>query len=439
MKNLLTLKTFCDRLSTMLPLVGILILSAPSSEIFPTRWQLKPAQASTLEYSFEQTSRENTPENLAKAIASSLERIKRNPQDGLDRAILANTYLKMARLTGDDSWYAKAEESAQQSLLNLPFNNDGALVALAKVAEAQHDFQTAIQYAQKASSTEAIAILITSKLAIGELQEASGLAENLVDLTPSLGSLTLKALTQSAQGKDQEAIENLQKAIALEQPDETRASALARSLLGYLYYKQGNHHLAEPLYREALKIVPNYPQALLNMGELKTRQEDYQQAEKFYTLIDDPLAQLGLARVQALQGKETFAQKQWQATELILREKVAANPLDHGRELAELLLERGNPADLPEAIALTEAEVKHRRDAKTLNTLAWALSRAQRWQEAQLIMKEIMAQGFQDAEIFYRAGLIEQALSNFDQGNHYFQLAQNFDPTFIPQQSLKFS
>ena len=46
-------------------------------------------------------------------------------------------------------------------------------------------------------------------------------------------------------------------------------------------------------------------------------------------------------------------------------------------------------------------------------------------------MEEIMAQGFQSAEIFYRAGLIEQALSNDVQANNYFQLAQDFDRTFI--------
>ncbi len=78
-----------------------------------------------------------------------------------------------------------------------------------------------------------------------------------------------------------------------------------------------------------------------------------------------------------------------------------------------------------------EAEVAHRRDAKTLNTLAWALSNGDRLQEAQQVIEEIIDQGFQDAEIFYRAGLIEQALSNRAQANYYFQLAQNFDPTFM--------
>ncbi len=71
MKNFFTLQTVVERLSTMLPLLGIFILTAPSSVIFPLRWQLQPVQAGTLEYQFEQTSGTNIQEKLEKVIASS--------------------------------------------------------------------------------------------------------------------------------------------------------------------------------------------------------------------------------------------------------------------------------------------------------------------------------------------------------------------------------
>lgn len=68
------------------------------------------------------------------------ERISRNPVDGLDRAALASVYLTLARSTGDTSYFHAAEESAQQSLVNLPVQNTAAQLVLARVAEAEHDF-----------------------------------------------------------------------------------------------------------------------------------------------------------------------------------------------------------------------------------------------------------------------------------------------------------
>ncbi|MEM9273241.1 MAG: tetratricopeptide repeat protein [Cyanobacteria bacterium P01_F01_bin.143] len=339
-------------------------------------------------------------ESLTAEMTAAESRIQQNPNDGLDRAFLAQAYLKMARITGADQWYEKAEASAQKSLENLPFNNDGALLALAKVAEAKHDFATAARFAEQASGGEAIALVVKSKLATGQVAEANAAAEKLVAFSPSMGSLTLRALARQARGDHAGALSDFQQAIAVEQPSEVRGSALTRTLLGKLYAEQGQDKLAESLYREALKIEPNYPQTLLNFGELRQEQGRYRSAEKFYKQVDDPLALLGLAKIKRLRGQETAARIQWAAAETILRDKIAANPLDHRRELAVLLLERGDEADRDEALTLMQAEVKNRRNAETLNTFAWALSEVGRGQEAQVVIEEAILQNPQNKEIF---------------------------------------
>lgn len=347
--------------------------------LLPTLWAIAPLiktqrMLAVYAYPYDLSPSGQVRESLTAEITATEARIQQNPNDGLDRAILAGAYLKMARITGADQWYERAEASAQQSLKNLPFNNDGALLALAKVAEAQHDFAKAARLAQQASGGEAMALVVTSQLATGQVEEANALAEELVTFSPSMGSLTLSALARQANGDHTGAVHDFQQAIAVEQPSEKRGSALARTLLGKLHAEQGQYPLAESLYREALKIVPNYPQALLNLGELRQTQKRYRAAERFYQQVDDPLALLGLANVKRLQGQEKAARVQWADAETILREKIAANPLDHRRELAELLLERGDQADRKEAIALMQAEVRNRQDAQTLETYAWALA-----------------------------------------------------------------
>ncbi|MGF1521831.1 MAG: tetratricopeptide repeat protein [Leptolyngbyaceae cyanobacterium] len=398
----------------------------------PVGWRfLQTSEVNAYAYPFSLSSKNPDRGTLEQTISFYQGRVQQNPEDGLDRATLASAYLKMARATGDDSWYLLAEESAQQSLANLPFDNDGAVLALARVAEAKHDFAEAIRLAEQASGEEALAVLVTSKLALGDVKEADAVANTLVDLSPSLGSFTLRALTRSTQGDRDGALSDFQQAIAAEEPAETRGSAWVRTLLGRFYVQQGKHDLANQLYREALEIVPDYPLALLHRAELKTRLGHYRAAERDYSKVSDPIALQGIARVKSLRGNAN--NDLWDKAETALRQQIDENALGHRRDLAHLLLERGNPEDVPEAIALLQAEANQRRDARTLDLLAWALSQAGRWQEAQQIIREALDQGIQEAGIFYRAGEIETALNNSNQADQYFRLAQDTDPTFDQQ------
>ncbi|AFY40669.1 Tetratricopeptide TPR_1 repeat-containing protein [[Leptolyngbya] sp. PCC 7376] len=423
-----SLSIFKNKSVTRNTLLGFALLG-----LLPAIWVTAPILRTKLTpaaqaYPYQFSPSERTQESLTAEIATLHARIRRNPQDGLDLASLAGAYLKLARITGEDRWYQMAEMSAQQSLENLPFSNNGALVALAKVAEARHDFAEATRLAEQASGGEAIAIIVTAHLATGKIIEANTMADKLVAFSPSMASLTLRALARQAEGDLTGAQLDFEQAIAVEQPSEARGSALARTLLGKLYADQGQYQSAESLYQEALAIVPDYPQALLNLGELEYKQENYRAAQKFYEQVSDPLALLALAKVKRAQGQEEAARIQWAEAEIILRDKVKANPLDHGRELAELLLERGDDMDRLEAIALMEAEVKHRRNAETLNTFAWSLAEAGRWQEADAIIGEAIAQGIQNAEIFDRAGRLAQALGETTQAESYFRQADNLKP-----------
>lgn len=146
--------------------------------------------------------------------------------------------------------------------------------------------------------------------------------------------------------------------------------------------------------------------------------------------VFDHVALQGQARVKQLQGNTSEAEKLWENAETLLRQHQSLDSFGHQRELARLLLERGQVKDLPEALRLMQAEVRLRRDAETLDTMAWVLSRLERWSEAQKVLQEAIARGTRDAGIFYRAGIVKQALGNRPQAIAYFQLAQETDPTF---------
>lgn len=426
-------KTFLLLLSIAISVIGI-------SVTFFSVWRLyneNNGVNSAYRYRFEKVSSGSVTQTLNREIKFHQERISHHPNDGLDRAALAKVYLKMARATGDVNWYLLAEQTAKVSLTNLPFHNHSAILALARVAEAKHDFTNSISLAEKVlkenpNNEDALSLLVTSNLAIGKVDLAAKAAEQLVKQIPTIGSLSLRALVNQAQGKDQATIEDFQQALEREEPGESGSSAWLRTMFGRFYFKRGNYQLAAQLYRESLQILPRYPQALVNLAELETRLGHYREAEKYYSQvfvspaypnIFDHTAFHGLYRVKALQGDAAGAKEAWQKAEALLRQHLDINSFGHRRELARLLLETGESKYTAEALSLMEAEVKVRRDAETLDTFAWALTSANRWAEAQQVMTEALRWGIRDTGMFYRAGNIAMKLGNKQQAEAYFQLA----------------
>lgn len=413
--------------------------------IATTLYQFKSSPTTTLyDYPFSPPADTDITGQLEQALAFHKKRIRQTPDDGLSQAALASTYLKLSRATGDANWYLFAEQAAQQSLQKLPFNNPEAKIVQAKIAEARHDFDQAILLANQILtdypySEAAQSILVTAHLGKGNLAEAKAIANTLVQQIPTLGSLTLRGLVYVAQGQDRLAIHDFEAALKAEEPQEAGSSAWTRTLMGRFYASRGDYQTARQLYQTALEILPRYPLALVHTAELEMRQGHYRAANKLYTQVFtspdyanvwDHVALQGMAQVANLQGNRLEAKKLWQQAEQQFRQHQDLDTFGHRRALAQLLLDRGDIADFPEALALIEADLEVRQDAETLDIYARVLMRLGRWESAQQALQTALVQGTRNAVIFYRAGLIEQQLGNESAANGYFKAAQTVDPTF---------
>ena len=433
----------------VVPLVGMVVVNLPPNlrfilDEFSNRI---PANLdANYRYHFSESLRNNPnqKEAIEQEIAFYQQRLAVDSRSGLNRAALAGSYLKMARATGEGGWFLLAEQAAQRSIADLPFDNKGALLVLARIAEARHDFATALRLAKQVGSDneDAIALEVTSHLAMGKVNEASAAAEALVNRIPNLGSLTLRALVRESQGRDAEVLQDYRQAMAAEEPGEVAGSARARSLLGRFYARRGQFVQAKALFLEALRLVPRYPLALIYLADLETRQGNYREAEGYYSKISaysggagtlfDRTVDRGMARVKELQGDAIESRRLRDKAEAGLRQEQAlgSRGFGHRRDLARLLLEKGRSQDVAEALALMQEEVKIRRDAVTLDTLAWALSAAGEWQKADRVMAEIRRSGIRDAGMFYRAGAIARTLGKDTESRAYFQKSQEIDPSF---------
>jgi tetratricopeptide (TPR) repeat protein len=434
--------SFQHKLITAIALVGIgsliAIYSIPAST---------PRPNSIWKYRFARPEVGSITKNIRQEIAFHQQKIQQQPTAGLERAALAQNYLKMARATGESSWYLLAEQMAEESLAQLPVHNYGAVVVLARVATAKHEFKQALALLkQLPPEAEALSLLTTSHLALGDVTTARKAADTLVQKLPTLGNLTLKALVEVAQGENLAAMQDFKAAIAAEEPEELESSAWVRTLLGRLYYKRGQLQQAAELYQSALEILPRYSPALLNLAELAVRQwqadptqtKDRERAIELYDrfliinqqapTVYDHTALRGLARVQQLQGDLVKANQT--RVRAIAKLRSDLDGFGHRRELAQLLMERGQDKDLTEALALMQAEINTRQDPETWDTLAAAYFKLGQLPAAQQAIESALKSGLKDPAITDRAAAIAQASGQLAQANQYRKLVQSIDPLF---------
>jgi tetratricopeptide (TPR) repeat protein len=367
-------------------------------------------------------------------------KVKQQPDSGLELAALANSYWKMGRATGAEQWLPLAEATAKQSIASLPFSNNGAKLTVAQVAQARHAFAEAETIAQEVLKTqprnsEAVAILATTAIATGKLNTAASHVKQLVTESPNLNTLTLQALVEEAQGKNT-VPETFRSAIAMAEAGEGGGVALAETLLGRHYYYRGDLQQAAKRYQAALAAAPDYPLAVLSLAALATREGNYAMADRYYqdllakapegAYVYDHKIVSGQARVMRLQGKSNLALLN-QIEEMVSGD---TNAFGHRRELAHVLLERNQNRDRQMALALMETEIKNRQDAPTLAVYAQALSANGNLVAARITWQQIIMSGVQNPGMYWQAAQLETQLGNLEQAEAYRSQAWKIDPGF---------
>jgi tetratricopeptide (TPR) repeat protein len=433
--------------SSQIKLLSIFILLGIGASIASDQVLIFPQSNPAWKYRFARPEVGSVTKNIQREIAFHQQRIQQQPTAGLERTALAQNYLKMARATGESSWYLLAQQTAEESLIQLPIHNYGATIVLAKVAGAKHDFTRSLALLkQLPPQAEALSLLTTTHLALGDASTARKTADTLVARMPTLSNFALKALVEVAQGEDTAAIRDFQAAIAAEEPEEAGSSAWVRTLLGRFYYKRGQLQQAEDLYQSALQILPKYPPALLNLAELSVRQWQANPTQTYYQqravelydrffltnkqtpTVYDHVALRGLARVQRLQGDTTQADRTWEQAVTRLRTDISG--FGHRRELAQLLLERGQSQDRAQALALMQAEIKLRQDPETWDTLAATYFQMGQLAAAQQAIQAALKSGIKDPGLFDRAAVIAQARGQLAQAQQDREMVKSIDPTF---------
>ncbi len=370
---------------------------------------------------------------MASTIAALEKRVAAFDKSPFDYNELAEQYLRRAQVDGDKADYDTAERDARASLAIIR-NPNGGLLTLAKVLSARHDFREAIALANEHLAQKptagAHAIIATAELALGELPQALDAANAALVIKPETTNYMMRALIFEAQGRDAEAAFDFARAASVEAFGDAQGSAHLRALWGRFLLRRGDYAGAKLVIDESLRIIPDFPLAIAQRGELALRTGHAKDAaalfEQAFVASRQVRYLIDQARAQELAGDRPGADGLRDQVETIVRGELEAGGLGHRLDLVEVLVDRN--AKIPEAIALAREEVERRPSAVSRYQLARALARNGDKDGASAQVQAALASGAHEPELYELASRLEAAHGNAPRAAMYAREADRLDP-----------
>jgi tetratricopeptide (TPR) repeat protein len=343
-------------------------------------------------------------DDLNQTIAALEQRTSQRVTSPMELADLADLYLKRAQLAGDPDDHLRSEAAAKRSLALLRYPSSAPLT-LARLASARHDFRAAIALAREhlthTKSAGALGVLASSHLALGELDHAADAASWAVALRPDSAGYLMSALVAEARGHDADAAADFAHAVRLEEGGAPEDSGRLRALWARFLIRHGERAGAAAVLAEALRIAPAHPLALAQQAELALLAGEPRRAatlfEQAFITARQPRYLIDKARALDAASDRAGAKSTRTLVERLVRTELATHGLGHRLELVEILVDRGDPAALEEALFLARAEVEARPSGDTRFQLARALAAVGDRTEALAMLRAIPAH---DARIY---------------------------------------
>jgi tetratricopeptide (TPR) repeat protein len=377
----------------------------------------------------------STVDMLDQSIARSQDRLRRLPGDYQAWSGLSKQYLERARISGDPTYYPKADEAVQRSLTVKPDNNTDALVALGALENARHDFATAREHALAAIAinayhSEAYAVLADAETQLGHPAAASDAVQHLLDLRPGLSAYARASYDLELRGMNAEATDLMRRALgtAVDRHD----IAFCRNQLGDLALNAGDLSTARAEYSAGLAQDPTSITLQRGQARLAAMSGELESALRGYAHLTrrapTPGYLIEYAEVLRAAGRDADAQMQLRLASAAHQLFVGNGGTD-GLTGAALAMATGRP---DEALREAQAEWNRRQFVDVADTLGWALHVSNRDAEALTYARRAYDSGARSASYAYHLGMIELAVGDRSAAREHLSRALEINPTFSP-------
>jgi tetratricopeptide (TPR) repeat protein len=339
-------------------------------------------------------------------------------------------FVSKARTSFDPGYYKLAEQCAL-CLSDKEPTNAAALLLRGHVLHSLHRFKDAEPVARELVATRGLSfdygLLGDVLMELGKLDEAVQVYQKMIDLRPDLHSYARIAHVRWLKGDLEGAMEAMQMAEQASSPKDGETAAWVYSKMANYQLQSGNIGDALKNCDAALQFQGDYAPALLAKGRLLLADDRVEEAieplQRAVTLNPLPEYQWTLAEALRSAGRPDVA---------LENQIKQTGPASDPRTASLYLASTGK--DPAAALQLAQAELNNRADVQTHDALAWALAANGQYEEAAAQSDAALAEGTQDARMFYHAGIIEESRGNLEQAMQLLIEAHGFQQMLLPSE-----
>ena len=367
---------------------------------------------------------------------------KNSPSDFVVWNKIADARLRLLSSTGDLTNLTRAAEAVERSLnVSTPEFNHGGLALRTRVESTSHRFKEAQLSAQQLrtvmpDSAYALGLLGDAFLNLGDYEACERVWNQM--LTIDQGVLLTEprfAQLDLVHGRVQRARERLMKVIESArklEPEAPDVVAWSQVQLGELAFRSGDWDTAEQEYDAALEVQPDYHAALDHLAELRGAQGRLEEAVALYLRVIErvprPEYLQALGDLYLFVGKAVEA-KPWHERALAgYLASVEQSEVLYFHHLAGFYADSFN--NPKEAVEWARRDLTLRHNIQAYDTLAWALYKAGKMEEARDTISQALNSGTKDPHILYHAGTIFMRAGDIPVGKAKLQEALSADPRY---------
>jgi tetratricopeptide (TPR) repeat protein len=341
-------------------------------------------------------------------------------------------FVAKARLGNDPGYYKLAEQCA----LCLESKHAGSAEGLLLRGHALHNlhrFSEAEELARKLVTLRESpfdhGLLGDVLMEQGRLPEATVAYQKMLNLKPSLQSYSRAAHIRWMKGDLPGALQLMRMAAGAGSPGESEATAWVYSRLALYELQAGSASDALRACDTALQFVDDYAPALLARGRVLLADGRSQEAigplERAAGLNPSPEYEWALAEAFRTSGRAEDAA-------LVEARILQRGPSEDPRTVALYLATRN--VQHQTALTLAQGELLKRADVHSHDVVAWALAAAGRVDEAYMATRRALAEGTQDARIFYHAGIITARAGKKQEARQLLSKAAGIRQMLLPSE-----